>query len=87
MNLDKIKVKIEREEIINYYVAKYLIFNQDNLMKNFSNFLEDSNKNYDFYDSNDFYEYIYNNVTKEDITLMKNNIESFLLSKKYILVD
>ena len=27
------------------------------------------------------------NVTKEDIILMKNKIESFILSKKYILAD
>ena len=47
MNLDKIKVEVDRNEIINYYLAKYLIFNHNNLMKNFSNFLEDQTKNWD----------------------------------------
>ena len=41
MNLNKIKMQINRDEIINFYISKYLIFNHDNLMKNFSKFLED----------------------------------------------
>ena len=77
MNLDKIKVEVDRNEIINYYLAKYLIFNHNNLMRNFSNFLEDQTKNWDSYDTDDFYEYIYTNTTKEDIVIMKNNIQNF----------
>tara|TARA_B100001027_G_C16266293_1_gene332299 strand:- start:2854 stop:4503 length:1650 start_codon:yes stop_codon:yes gene_type:complete len=87
MNLDKIKVEIDRDEIINYYLAKYLIFNHNNLMKNFSNFLEDQTKNWDSYDTDDFYEYIYNTITKEDIVIMKNNIQNFIQSKEYIFVN
>ena len=87
MNLDKIKVEVDRDEIINYYLAKYLIFNHNNLMKNFSNFLEDQTKNWDSYDTDDFYEYIYNNTTKEDIVIMKNNIQNFIESKEYIFVN
>ena len=49
MNLNKIKVQVNRDEIVNYYIAKYLIFNHDNLMKNFSKFLEDPTKNFDSY--------------------------------------
>ena len=38
-------------------------------MKNFSNFLEDQTKNWDSYDTDDFYEYIYNNTTKKILLL------------------
>ena len=85
LNLDKLKIKVNRDEVINYYIAKYLIFGHDNLMRNFSKFLEDPTKNFDSYDTFDFYEYIYKNTTKQDIEQMKNNLEKFLNSKEYIL--
>ena len=53
-------------------------------MRNFSKFL-DTTKNFDSYDTFDFYEYIYKNTTKQDIEQMKNNLEKFLNSKEYIL--
>ena len=56
-------------------------------MRNFSNFLEDQTKNWDSYDTDDFYEYIYTNTTKEDIVIMKNNIQNFIQSKEYIFVN
>ena len=87
MNLNKIKMQINRDEIINFYISKYLIFNHDNLMKNFSKFLEDPTKNFDSYDSWDFYEYIYKNTTKKDIEQMKNNLNRFINSKEYILTE
>ena len=85
MNLDKIKVQVNRDEVVNYYIAKYLIFNHDNLMKNFSKFLEDPTKNFDSYDSFDFYEYVYKNTTKQDIEQMKSDLEKFINSNEYIL--
>ena len=85
LNLDKLKIKVNRDEVINYYIAKYLIFGHDNLMRNFSKFLDDPTKNFDSYDTFDFYEYIYKNTTKQDIEQMKNNLEKFLNSKEYIL--
>tara|TARA_Y100001936_G_C16089183_1_gene684447 strand:+ start:966 stop:2597 length:1632 start_codon:yes stop_codon:yes gene_type:complete len=87
MNLNKIKMQINRDEIINFYISKYLIFNHDNLMKNFSKFLEDPTKNFDSYDSCDFYEYIYKNTTKQDIEQMKNKLNKFINSKEYILTE
>ena len=53
-------------------------------MKNFSNFLNDTSKNFDSYDSHDFYEYVYNNITKKDIIIMKKDIENFIKSDEYI---
>tara|TARA_B100001093_G_scaffold234109_1_gene224478 strand:- start:1694 stop:3304 length:1611 start_codon:yes stop_codon:yes gene_type:complete len=87
MNLDKIKVEVNKDEIIDYYLAKYLIYNHNNLMKNFSNFLEDPTKNWDSYDSVHFYEYIFKNTTKEDISIMKKNLQNFIHSKEYFLVN
>ena len=84
MNLNNISMKIDRDEIIKFYISKYLIFNHDNLMKNFSNFLNDTSKNFDSYDSHDFYEYVYNNITKKDIIIMKKDIENFIKSDEYI---
>ena len=85
MNLDKIKIQVNRDEVVNYYIAKYLIFNHDNLMKYFSKFLEDPTKNFDSYDSFDFYEYVYKNTTKQDIEQMKSDLEKFINSNEYIL--
>ncbi len=87
MNLNKIKMQINRDEIIKFYISKYLIYNHDNLMKNFSKFLEDPTKNFDSYDSCDFYEYIYKNTTKQDIEQMKSNLNRFINSKEYILTE
>ncbi len=84
MNLNNISMKIDRDEIIKFYISRYLIFNHDNLMKNFSNFLNDTSKNFDSYDSHDFYEYVYNNITKKDIIIMKKDIENFIKSDEYI---
>ena len=86
MNLNNINLKIDRNEVIKFYISRYLIFNHDNLMKNFSNFLNDTSKNFDSYDSYDFYEYVYNNITKKDIMIMKKDIENFIKSNEYILV-
>jgi len=86
MNLSKFKKKFDKREIHEFYIMRYLWFNHDKLFKKFSSFLNDGNKNFDFYDSYFFYEYLISNTNNKGILDMEKKLLNFLNSNEYLLV-
>ena len=87
LNLKKGRKKsFSKNEIIEFYSMRYVYFNHNNFYEKFSHFLNNAKYNWDDYDSENFYNFITKNFSKEDFNSMTIKLEKFLKNKSNYLL-
>ena len=87
LNLKKKRKNIfSKNEIIEFYSMRYIYFSHNNFYEKFSHFINNSQYNWDDYDSENFYNFIVKNFSKDDFISMTSKLENFLKNKSNYLL-
>jgi hypothetical protein len=83
MNLKDQKIKINKEEVLEYFFMRYIFFDYDVFFENFSSFFDNKENNWDDVDTLNFLDFWSEKVDKKTINNMIKKFDKFLDSNDY----
>ena len=84
MNLKNTKVKIKKNDVLDYFFMRYVYNDYDIFFRKHGDFLK-TKKNWDDYDTVKFYDYWVNSIGSNELKEMYENFDNFYQSKEHAL--